>query len=186
MDYMTLAEYLTTPETVLPRELAFGRLHVADAPVVPHQFAVGQLFLALSKYLEAHREGQAWLAPIDVVLDAERALVVQPDLLVVSNERAGIVRDRIYGAPDLAIEVLSPNPRVGSITTRLDWFAAYGVRECWLVYPLARRLEVIRFGDGAITSRERVDSNQPIRSSVLKAFESSLESILGTYVGWRF
>jgi Uma2 family endonuclease len=175
---MTLTEYFDTPETVLPRELAFGRFQVADAPLVPHQFAVGRLFLALSAYLEAHDEGQVWLSPIDVVLDADRALVVQPDLLVVSTARAGIVMDRIRGAPDLMIEVLSPNPRVGNILARLDWFAAYGVRECWLVHLLDRRLEVIRFADGVLASKENVAADQMIRSSVLKRFARSLESIL--------
>ena len=33
----TTEEYLDTPETVLPRELAFGVMRVADAPVVSHQ-----------------------------------------------------------------------------------------------------------------------------------------------------
>jgi Uma2 family endonuclease len=178
---MTLAGYFDTAETVLPRELAFGHLKVADAPLVPHQFAVGRLFLTLSAHLETHPDGQVWLSPIDVVLDAERALVVQPDLLVVSNERAGVIMDRIRGAPDLMIEVLSPNPRVGSVATRLDWFAAYGVRECWLVHLLDRRLEVIRFADAAIASRETFGPNQAIRSSVLKAFARSMESIMGVH-----
>lgn len=36
----TIEEYLGTPETVLPRELAFGVMRVADAPVVSHQRVV--------------------------------------------------------------------------------------------------------------------------------------------------
>jgi len=33
---MTVAEYLRTPETVLPQELVFGALRVADAPLTRH------------------------------------------------------------------------------------------------------------------------------------------------------
>jgi hypothetical protein len=33
---MTTVEYLETPETVQPRELIYGELHVADAPTVTH------------------------------------------------------------------------------------------------------------------------------------------------------
>jgi len=176
---MTTSEYLATPETLQPQELAYGVLHVADAPLVPHQFAVGRLHVALFGYLETRRSGEVWLSPIDVILDAERALVVQPDLLVVSEARRAIVQDRVRGAPDLMIEVLSPNPRVGSIAERLRWFARYGVRECWLVHLLDRRVEVIGFADGELTSRRIVGPDEAIRSAVLVDFDRTLASIIG-------
>jgi len=175
---MTLANYLQTPETVLPQELAFGTLHVADAPLVPHQQAVGRLFLAISAHLDAHPEGTVWLSPIDVILDANRALVVQPDLLVISDNRSSIVADRIYGAPDLVIEVLSPGPRVGSISHRLAWFARYGVRECWLVHVPDRRVEVLGFHDGRVTSGRMFDADDAIESAVLGGFDRTPASIL--------
>jgi Uma2 family endonuclease len=176
---MTTAEYLASPETVRPQELAYGVLRVADAPLVPHQFAVGRLFLALFQHLEARRSGEVWLSPIDVILDAERALVVQPDLLVVSDVRRAIVQDRIRGAPDLMIEVLSPDPRVGMIAERLKWFATYGVRECWLVHLLDRCVEIVTFAEGAVASREVFGPNDAIQSSVLDGFDRTLASIIG-------
>lgn len=178
-DRMTTAEYLASPETVLPQELAFGVLHVADAPLVPHQAAVGRLFIALSRHLDERRNGTVWLSPIDVILDADRALVVQPDLLVVSDERRAIVQDRMRGAPDLMIEVLSPDARVGVLSERLQWFATYGVRECWLVHLLDRAVEVIGFDAGGVIARERYGPNDPIRSAVLDGFDRTPASILG-------
>jgi Uma2 family endonuclease len=176
---MTTAEYLASPETVLPRELAFGVLRVADAPLVPHQTAVGRLHIALWQHLELRGGGEVWLSPIDVILDDEHALVVQPDLLVVSDERRSIVQDRMRGAPDLMIEVLSPDARVGTITERLQWFATYGVRECWLVHLLDRAVEVIRFSDGAIVARDSYSVSEPIRSAVLARFDRTPGSIFG-------
>ncbi|MBK9241221.1 MAG: Uma2 family endonuclease [Acidobacteria bacterium] len=64
--------------------------------------------------------------------DRAQALVLQPDLLFVSASRGDIVTDRIHGAPDLVIEVLSPRPRIGELDERVGWFARYGVREIWL------------------------------------------------------
>jgi len=176
---MTTDEYLATPETLLPRELAFGTLRVADAPLVPHQKAVGRLFLALHRHLEAHPIGEVWLSPLDVVLDADRALVVQPDLLVVLHERRAIVQDRIYGAPDLMIEVLSPHPRVGRVHDRLEWFARGGVRECWLLHLCDDVLEIVRFEHGGVADRVRFDAAQRIESRVLPGFDLTLDDILG-------
>jgi Uma2 family endonuclease len=68
---------------------------------------------------------------------------------------------------------------VGKIAERLGWFARYGVRECWLVHLIDRQVEVIRFADGAVASREMLGPNDVIRSSVLEGFDRTLASILG-------
>jgi len=145
-------DYLRTPETLLPQELVYGYVREAAAPSAAHQRTVGALFIRLSQHLRATGAGEAWLSPLDVVLDVERDLVVQPDLSVVLAEHADIVTDRIWGPPDLVVEVLSPRPRIGSVEERLEWFAAYGVRECWLVHLSGSRIEIISFQRGVILS----------------------------------
>src|SRR5690349_6438934 len=108
--HMTLIDYLATPETVLPTELVFGAMRVADAPLVPHQRAVVKFFQTLDAHAAMHRIGEVFLAPLDVILDADAPLVLQPDLLLVTTERAHIVSDRVFGAPDLVVVILSPRP----------------------------------------------------------------------------
>jgi Uma2 family endonuclease len=176
---MTLAQYFRTPETVVPQELAYGVLRVADAPKPRHQAVVGDFYVALREHVHSLGLGRVWLSPIDVVLDADRDLVVQPDLLFVSNSRADIIRDRICGAPDLVLEVLSPLPRVGKLDERLGWFATYGVREAWLVHQLRRRVEVVSFARGTIAARRGHDASTPIDSVVLPEFRRSVDSVLG-------
>ena len=116
---MTTVEYLQTPETVLPRELAFGVLHVAESPTVLHQRVVRDLTIALTAFTRERLLGEVLPAPMDVILDFENNLVVQPDLLFVAGERQHIVTDRVYGPPDLVVEVLSPNPRIGRLEERV-------------------------------------------------------------------
>jgi len=106
---VTTGEYLQTPETVLPCELAYVVMRVAEAPTVKHQRIVGELFLSLTAHVRERQLGEVLLSPIDVILDDDAALVVQPDLIYVSNERSHIVSDRVHGAPDLAVEILSPH-----------------------------------------------------------------------------
>jgi Uma2 family endonuclease len=176
---MTTEEYLAMPETLVPAELAYGVLRVAGAPLVRHQAAVRDLFLVLHEHVRARRLGEVWLSPLDVILDSDRALVVQPDLLFVSNERRHIVQDRVRGAPDVVIEILSPNPRVGVLNEHLGWFAEYNVRECWVVHQVERWVELVRFEAGATESRTYFGQDTPIRSSVLPEFDRTLSSIIG-------
>jgi len=105
---MTTAEYFATLETVRPTELAYGVLRVADAPVVRHQRVVRDLTIVLTAFTKEHGLGEVLPAPIDVVLDGERHLVVQPDVLFVSAARLEIVGDRVEGAPDLASKCSRP------------------------------------------------------------------------------
>ena len=176
---MTAAEYFRTEETVLPRELAFGELRVADAPLVPHQRVVRDLTIALTAHVRERQLGEVLPAPIDVVLDYERALVVQPDIVFVASERRGIVTDRLDGAPDLAIEVLSPLPRIGRIEERVGWFARYGVRECWLVDIAHRRVAVVTLARHGVVDRALAAADQPIASRVLRELRLRPHEVLG-------
>ena len=175
---MSTEEYLRTPETVIPQELIYGALRVADSPLPRHQAAVADFHLALAAHVRERHLGEVWLSPIDVIFDAARALVLQPDLLFISNERSGILMDRIRGAPDMVLEVLSPDPRIGRLDERIGWFAQYGVRECWLLHQLDRRLEVLTFEGGRISDRVSFAENIVIQSAVLPEFHRSLGSIL--------
>jgi Uma2 family endonuclease len=178
-DLMTVEEYFRTPETVRPQELIYGALRVADAPLPRHQRAVAGLFRALDDHVAHHLLGEVWLSPIDVVLDAERHMVVQPDLLFISNARSHIVTDRIRGAPDLVIEVLSPRPRIGQIAEHLGWFAEYGSDECWIIDLFARHVEVVTLANGIVAERRTFDERSRIRSNVLPGFSRNLGDILG-------
>ena len=164
---MTTVEYLATPETVLPAELAYGIMRVADAPTVRHQRMVGELFKALDAHVAAHGLGEVLLAPTDVILDYDRALVVQPDLLFVARERDDIVSDCVHGAPDLVVEVLSPHPRIGTLNERIGWFAQYGVRECWLADLRELRHTILLLGPRGVVSRQVCEGGRVAPSSVL-------------------
>ncbi|HEX2340205.1 MAG TPA: Uma2 family endonuclease [Vicinamibacterales bacterium] len=166
---MTTAEYFQTPETVLPCELAYGVLEVAEAPTATHQRAVRDLLLAMVPFVRERQLGEVMVSPIDVVLDYDAALVVQPDLLFVSAGRE-IISDKVYGAPDLVVEVLSPRPRVGQLDRRLGWFARYGVREGWVIDLPSRHLDVLSFGLSGVRSRKSFAPGETLESLVIPGF----------------
>lgn len=175
---LTTDEYLKTPETLNPSELIFGALRVAEAPTVRHQQAVCAFLLALAPHVRERRLGRVLLSPLDVILDWDKALIVQPDLVFISHERWQVRRQKIVGAPDLVLEVLSPHPRIGTLEERVNWFAAYGVREIWLLNQQTERFELLRTANGRILTREVVDYLAPIRSDVLPDFSLTVHEIL--------
>lgn len=176
---MTTTEYLQTPETVLPRELAYGVMRVADSPTVSHQRVVRDLTILLTTFAREQRVGEVLPAPIDVILDFDQALVVQPDVVFVGNDRRHIITDRIHGAPDLAIEVLSPHPRIGQLDERLGWFARYGVRECWLIDLLRREISVLTLREGHIAGRRLASGAQVVQSDVLDGIALAPKDLFG-------
>jgi Uma2 family endonuclease len=175
---LSVDDYLRTPESNLPQELAYGEWRVAEAPTPRHQSAVFAFGLALDRLVRPRRLGRVYLSPVDVILDRERHLVVQPDLLFITTPRLGIVADRIRGAPDLVLEVLSPKPRIGELHERVGWFASYGVRECWLVHQAEETVELLVFAEGAVRSRRTFGALTPIRSDVLPEWHATLATVL--------
>ena len=176
--HMTLEQYFHTPETLLPQELIYGAVRAADAPFVPHQRVVLRLATALQEHVNDRNAGEVFVAPIDCVFDRERALVLQPDIVFVSQSRRDIVLDRIYGAPDLAIEILSPHPRIGRLDERVQWFAQYGVEEVWLYNQIERELDVLTCAGRQVVARRTFGADDPIQSIVLPHFHATMRYVV--------
>ena len=139
---MTLEEYLRLGESNRPCELIDGELFMPPSPNAVHQTTVLRLAAELRAHVTMTGLGRVFVAPLDVVLDRERPLVVQPDIVFVSHERGSIIQDRIEGAPGLIVEVCSPSSAVRDRSIKPQWYAQYGVREYWLVDPNDRLVEV--------------------------------------------
>lgn len=178
---LTTTRYFEGPETVAPQELVYGLVRDAPAPTPRHQDTVGITYRQLQLYLERTGYGKAWVSPIDVVLDRDQALVVQPDVIAITRDRLHIVTDRVWGAPDLVVEVLSPLPRIGQLNERLEWFARYGVRECWVVRQMSTQVDVIAFGEGRVQATQVCHSEERIASALLPGFAATPRLLVEGY-----
>lgn len=145
----TVDEFLAQPETHTPTELFDGAVIVSPAPALRHQ----RLVFHLAKLIErvADGRGEVLIAPVDVVLDD--VTVAQPDLLwIAPDSDRCIERDgRLYGAPDLCVEILSPSTARLDRTTKFTAYERAGVREYWLVEPSAETVEVWTLGEKEYT-----------------------------------
>jgi Uma2 family endonuclease len=141
---LTTAAYFRLPESLERMELVNGFIvREPPAPRYGHQSIVTRLTALLDAHVRARDLGRVCVSPVDVVLDEPNALVVQPDIIFVARDRAGIIRDRVWGPPDLVVEVLSARTAQRDRTTKVRWYQEYGVRECWLVEPAGHWMEVI-------------------------------------------
>jgi Uma2 family endonuclease len=170
---MTADEYLyETDETNRPRELAYSMVREPPAPFFSHQVLVLRIATIWRDYAEPRRLGRIAVAPVDVVLDRERALIVQPDVLFISTPRLSIVRDQVWGPPDLVAEVLSARTKRRDRGEKLGWYRQYGVRECWLIDPYAETVAVFDFAGPSPVIRE-AHGTTAIRSTVLPDLAAS-------------
>ena len=163
-------EYLAGAEELTRQELVWGTLVREPAPSYPHQAVVTRALILLERHVREQRAGLVCVSPLDVVLDADRALVVQPDVVFVSHDRAKVLGNQMWGAPDLVVEVESPGTRRRDRTLKLGWYRQYGVREYWLVDPIAVTVTVMVL-DRPDVERHTYSDDQPVRSRVLPMFE---------------
>lgn len=168
---ISVDDYFRMPETLRPQELIYGVVREPPMPFDGHQSVVLRLSVLLDSHVRELGLGRVY-PPLDVVLDREAALTVQPDLLFVSNERGGIVRGHVWGAPDLVVEVASPSTAYRDRTLKLAWYKRYGVRECWLVDPKEERVEVVDLQNDV---RKSFSGKTPIVSRVLPEFAVAAE-----------
>ena len=171
---LTTAEYLQTAESMRVQELIFGTLRVAESPSFRHQNLLLELAVLMRVFVGQHKLGTVCIAPLEVILDPARALIVQPDLFYVSKMRKDIITDHVWGAPDLVVEVMSPphrpHPRIGQLQDRIGYFAHYGVRECWLFHQLTHSIEVLELNGYGVAARQTFSGIERIRSTVLPDF----------------
>lgn len=161
---LTVVEYFDLEETMRPMELVYGVVREPAMPTPSHQLISARLTALLYTHVEELGIGQVF-SSLDVVLDVAAALVIQPDILFVSNERLWMVRDRVWGPPDLVVEILSPSTARRDRTVKLAWYRRYGVRECWLVDPMAETIEIVDLQ--SMTPARLFDGQEPIRSYTL-------------------
>jgi Uma2 family endonuclease len=139
-----VADYRGLPDE--PRvELVYGRLLLVSSPVLRHQVALMRLLERLRATMRP-LGCRVIVAPMDVTL-ADHS-IVQPDLLVVSPERKDIIGERIEGAPDLLVEVLSPSTARLDRGDKLRLYAESNVREYWLVDPDGLTIEFLVHREG--------------------------------------
>lgn len=130
---MTFQEFSKLPEQA-GLQLIDGFLVKEPSPRYGHQAIIGLLHLKIAPYVNEQGLGRVILAPFDVVLADDQ--VLQPDIMFVAAERLHFIKDNgLFGAPDLAVEVLSPSSRRYDTGRKRELYFEYGCGELWIIDP---------------------------------------------------
>ncbi len=128
------------------------------------------LLRLLSDYVDARDLGIVLGPEFQVRLGTQRRRRT-PDLLFVARERLGIVREtEVDGAPDLVVEIVSPESRRRDREEKYREYEAAGVREYWIIEPDTRTADFHALGPDGRYRPLPVEAGA-VRSTVLIGLE---------------
>ena len=157
-------------------ELVRGALVVREPAGYQHGDVAMRLAAAIFAHVEAHGLGRVFAAETGFTLARNPDTVRAPDVAFISAARLPDPPPRGFAelAPDLAVEVLSPDDRPGEVLAKVgDWLNA-GARLVWVVDPARVIVRVYR-ADG---SESIVGETDALRGEdVLPGFEYQLGAI---------
>jgi Uma2 family endonuclease len=131
-----------------------GRCELIDGRIVPmtptgdeHAGIESNVDGALRAFVRPRRLGKVRVGELGIYTRRNPDRVRGADVVFISNERyAQRSRDSAFldVAPDLVVEILSPDDRVVDLLEKLREYFEIGVRLVWVVDPRARRVRAYR------------------------------------------
>ncbi len=174
---LTWRDLWRTPEDSNRYEIIEGELVVTPSPFIDHQRVLGNLNDVVRRHVRTHRLGTVLFAPVAVVL--EKISAVEPDLLFVARAREALIENKaIFGAPDLAVEILSPSSAARDRGRKRDLYARTGVAHYWVVDPRAGALTAWRLADGAYVVEAEVGRRGTFKPSLFPGLVIRMRDML--------
>lgn len=175
---MTADELLRLPSGEFRYELLDGILHTMSPAGFNHGVFANLIGYFLTDFVRKHRLGIVLGAETGYILRRNPDTVRAPDASFVSTATLNRVgrpsRGFFVGAPDLAVEVLSPDDRPAYVDEKTrDWFAA-GTQAVWNIDPKLKTVTIYCAADGyrVLTEQDTVDG-----SPVLPGFPCPVKEI---------
>ena len=144
---ITTAEQLLRAGDIGRCELVRGELRMMIPAGGEHGRITGYLTHLLSTHIVSNELGTFYAAETGFLLGSNPDTVRAPDFAFIGVGRAATPeRGFVPGAPDLAVEVLSPDDRPGYVREKVaEWLEA-GTVAVWLVDPRERTVTIHESG----------------------------------------
>ena len=153
----TAEELLALPRGRSRHELLRGELRTMSPAGWLHGAVAMRIGRLLASYVDAHGLGVVFAAETGCFLERRPDTVRAADVSFVSNERMAAAAGQpgyFPGAPDLAVEVLSPSDTGPEVRDKVAMWLQHGCRMVWVIDPERRRGEMYRPGEPLIALGE--------------------------------
>jgi Uma2 family endonuclease len=159
-------------------ELIYGAAYAMAGATTRHQSMLMEIAKQMAVFLTG-KPCRVLPAPYDVRLfyeeDESDDTVVQPDIIVVCD-KTKLGSEGCRGAPDFALEILSPSNTAAEMQRKFKLYRESGVREYWVLDPESRTLHTHLFEDRRILSRfYGPEEKAPVE--ILPGLEIALEPV---------
>ena len=140
---ITTAEELLRAQDIGRCELVRGKLRMMIPPGAEHGRVTMNLATPIDNHVKAQGLGTVFAAETGFLLARNPDTVRAPDVALVRADREPTPERGYYpGAPDLVVEVLSPDDRPGYVRDKVaEWLEA-GAQSVWVVDPRARNVTI--------------------------------------------
>jgi len=172
----TEADYFRLPESNRIIELSEGRLIISPAPTPKHQKISIRLTLLFGNYIFSHNLGELVAAPTDTRL--YEGVVRQPDIAFMSNEHLDRITEKMWGIPDLVVEILSEGTAEIDKENKYLEYQSAGVLEYWIVDPFKQNLDIYTLEHGNYSLFGKWGTGELAKSKLLEGFEVSIDEIM--------
>ncbi len=174
---MTAAELWEMPDDGFRYELVRGELHKMSPAGSEHGAIIVNLTALLKTYVKAHRLGVVFAAETGFRIAESPDCVRAPDIAFVRRERipsSGLPKSYWPGAPDLAVEVISPNDRLYEVDEKIEDYLAAGTLLVWVIYPKKQSVTVYETArePRVLTGTETLDGGE-----IVPGFECRITEI---------
>lgn len=104
-----------------------------------------RIAVILDQYVQETKAGIALGAETGFVIARSPDTMLAPDVSYLTPERTHLVTDQfIEGAPDLAVEVVSPSESQNAAMEKAQRWLTHGTRMVWLVWPKTHSVTLLR------------------------------------------
>ncbi|MDE3091156.1 MAG: Uma2 family endonuclease [Chloroflexota bacterium] len=143
---MTEDEFVAWCDEDVKAEWVDGEVIVHSPANIKHVRLDKFLLQVLDGFVTPHDLGEVIGPEFQIRLGALRRRRV-PDILFVAKERLDILKpNHVEGAPDLVMEIVSPDSLARDWRDKYLEYEAAGVREYWIIEPMAERVEAYTLG----------------------------------------